>query len=334
MFHRSLLFFLFQLLASMSNGLLMQRQLLSQRRTPRSPLNMAAISPRKALFFEIVESGLSDRFSESEIPRVIKFCEYAKGEIAAPKPLAPLHEPCEEFIDGLTARPWWNTDVFDWVGKLESKSPIIAEELRGVLGAQEVFKGDSRYMGLMGAGWTAFRLQRLGEWNEANTKIFPKTTEIVRSLDIPLAVRGVMFAKQLPKSGVQAHSDGRNFILTAHLGLSVPPQGCWMSVAGEKRQWAQDKVIILDTSFTHETGNESDQDRYVLIIDFWHPELSQAERKALEFIYDARNKFESDRADEIDCSYVRSGRPTDVDAYVRSKKSVVDSVNGFFNLFR
>lgn len=49
----------------------------------------------------------------------------------------------------------------------------------------------------MGEGWTAFRLQRLGQWNEANTRTFPLTTEIIRGLNIPLAVRGVMFAKQV-----------------------------------------------------------------------------------------------------------------------------------------
>jgi hypothetical protein len=54
-----------------------------------------------------------------------------------------------------------------------------------------------RYMGTMGEGWTAFRLQRLGQWNEANTRTFPLTTEIIRGLNIPLAVRGVMFAKQV-----------------------------------------------------------------------------------------------------------------------------------------
>lgn len=54
-----------------------------------------------------------------------------------------------------------------------------------------------RYMTTMGEGWTAFRLQRLGQWNEANTRTFPLTTEIIRGLNIPLAVRGVMFAKQV-----------------------------------------------------------------------------------------------------------------------------------------
>ena len=39
--------------------------------------------------------------------------------------------------------------------------------------------------------------------------------------------------------------------------------------------------------------NKSLEDRYVVIIDFWHPELSADERTALDFVYDTRNKFET-----------------------------------------
>ena len=43
---------------------------------------------------------------------------------------------------------------------------------------------------------------------------------------------------------------------------------------------------------TH-TDNTSAEDRYVVIIDFWHPELTEDERTALDFVYDTRNKFET-----------------------------------------
>jgi aspartyl/asparaginyl beta-hydroxylase (cupin superfamily) len=144
----------------------------------------------------------------------------------------------------------------------------------------------------MGNGWSAIRLQRLGVWNTDNCQTFPQTYELLRSLQIPFAVRGVCFARQAPQSGVQAHSDGRNFILTAHLGLSIP-DGCWIQVGDERRSWTKGKLTTIDTSFSHSTGNPTDKERHVLIIDFWHPELSEAERSALEFVYDLRNKFES-----------------------------------------
>ncbi|KAL7471708.1 hypothetical protein ACHAXS_012009 [Conticribra weissflogii] len=144
----------------------------------------------------------------------------------------------------------------------------------------------------MGTGWSAFRLQRLGVWNTENCALFPRTYELLRKLDIPLAVRGVCFARQTPGSGVAPHSDGRNFILTSHLGLKVP-EGCWIKVGEEEQTWLEGKLTTLDTSFEHSTGNPTSDDRHVLIIDFWHPELSDAERAGLEFIYDLRNKFES-----------------------------------------
>ncbi|CAN0457320.1 unnamed protein product [Hapterophycus canaliculatus] len=66
-----------------------------------------------------------------------------------------------------------------------------------------------------------------------------------------------------------------------------------MRVGQEKRSWENGKALILDTSFEHETRNDSRQDRIVLIIDYWHPDLTKAEQEALAFVYDLRNKFES-----------------------------------------
>lgn len=106
-----------------------------------------------------------------------------------------------------------------------------------------------------------------------------------------------MFARQAPKSRVARHSDGRNFVLTAHLGLKVPEGGvetCWIECAGVRKSWEEGKCVVLDTSFEHETSNQSDEDRHVLIIDFWHPDLTQSERNALSFIYDLRYKYDQE----------------------------------------
>ena len=65
-----------------------------------------------------------------------------------------------------------------------------------------------------------------------------------------------------------------------------------MTVGESKRGWEEGKVCTIDTSFTHSTVNKSSGDRYVLIIDYWHPELTSIERDCLEYIYDLRNKFE------------------------------------------
>lgn len=141
-----------------------------------------------------------------------------------------------------------------------------------------------------------------------------------------------MFAKQSPGSGVKPHSDGRNFILTAHLGLKVPNEGCSITVANVKKEWQKNKVIVFDTSFVHETENNSQEDRYVLIIDFWHPELSKDEQMALQFLYDCRNKFEVGKASEIECSYVTQGKPLTLEEYIRSKETFGQALANAFKI--
>ncbi|KAL7569311.1 hypothetical protein ACA910_016854 [Epithemia clementina (nom. ined.)] len=265
-----------------------------------APLN--ALSERQLQFWEDVETGLADiekyyEKKEQSLARINQFALSAKGVIPPPEGKIPGHAPSEENVEGLTPKPFWDVhehpDLFPWAKDLEDKAHLIQEEFEANLLNSNKFSSDSVWQNqVMGEGWSAIRLQRLGVWNTANCQEFPKTYELLRSLRIPLAVRGVCFARQAPGSGVQPHSDGRNFILTSHLGLKIP-EGCWIQVGEERRGWKEGKLITLDTSFTHSTGNPSTSDRHVLIIDFWHPELTEAERDALEFVYDLRNKFES-----------------------------------------
>lgn len=269
-----------------------------------STTTCSALTPRKKQFWEDVADGLHDmedfhqKQGTGDIDRVWAFCRSAQGKTPKPQPARPGQEPSEEHIEGLTAQPFWDvaTDTarFPWAAALEEKADIIQKEFEEKLLDTSRFASDSVWQNqVMGGGWSAIRLQRLGVWNTENCAEFPETYAILKELKIPLAVRGVCFARQAPGTGVQPHSDGRNFILTAHLGLKIPDK-CWIEVGGERRGWEQGKLTTLDTSFVHSTGNPSpEEDRHVLIIDFWHPELSAPETAALEFIYDLRNRFES-----------------------------------------
>jgi len=273
----------------------------------RSALFAKQLTQRQLQFWEDVEEGLVgiESFYAKQgysMDRIKTFCKRARGDLPLPEPASAGHQPSEEHIDGLTASAFWDAaaDVsnFPWAAELEANAGVIIEEFQQKLlqtsnDDSSLFSGDSAWQSnVMGTGWSAFRLQRLGVWNVKNCASFPKTYDLLRDLNIPLAVRGVCFARQTPGSGVAPHSDGRNFILTSHLGLKVP-EGCWIKVGEEERSWEEGKLTTLDTSFEHSTGNPTDSDRHVLIIDFWHPDLTTAERAGLEFIYDLRNKFES-----------------------------------------
>jgi hypothetical protein len=95
------------------------------------------------------------------------------------------------------------------------------------------------------------RLQCLAVWDEDNSATIANTGKSLQQLNITNAMRGVMFARQAGESRVARHSDGRNFILMAHLGLIIPKQkelGI-MAVVDDTRFWETGKLLMFDTFF-------------------------------------------------------------------------------------
>ena len=87
-----------------------------------------------------------------------------------------------------------------------------------------------------------------------------------------------------PKSGIKPHSDKNNFIITCHLALDVPEGECWIQVGDTKYEWKNGKAVIFDTSIMHSTDNFSEKERYVLLIRFWHPQLTKQEQNAFKYV--------------------------------------------------
>ena len=74
-------------------------------------------------------------------------------------------------------------------------------------------------------------------------------------------------------------------MLTSHLGLDIPPD-CHITVGDETRYWKDGQVTMFDTSIFHDAVNDSDEYRYILMLRVWHPELTDTERAALQFLFD------------------------------------------------
>jgi len=52
-------------------------------------------------------------------------------------------------------------------------------------------------------------------------------------------------------------------------------------VGTETRSWQEGKCLIFDDAFDHEVWSHADDIRTVLVLDFWHPELTAAESRAM-----------------------------------------------------
>ena len=80
-----------------------------------------------------------------------------------------------------------------------------------------------------------------------------------------------------------------HFVLTSHLAVDIPYSGenkCRLTVGDETRQWINGEVSLFDTSIMHDAVNESDKERFILMLRVWHPDLSSIEKDALQYIYD------------------------------------------------
>ena len=206
-------------------------------------------------------------------------------------------QEASSYIAGLTATPYWDVHggSFPWMVELERNFEIIRDELKAGLANPDLERlGNSVWVAAVrddaegyGPDWRTLVLQDRGEWEPTNCALFPKTAALVQAANTPSVE--VFFAKQAPKTGIKPHTDFTNFIMTSHLGLDVPPAPqSWMKVGEETQYWENGKGMCADTSFIHSTYNESEtQDRYVLIIRFWHPELTDHERNGVQFLFDA-----------------------------------------------
>ena len=89
------------------------------------------------------------------------------------------------------------------------------------------------------------------------------------------------FSTMKPKTSIKAHYGATNLKLRCHFPLFVPDEA-YLRVASDPRPWHEGKMIIFDDSYEHEAANLSDtQERVILLIDIWHPDLHQEEIKEI-----------------------------------------------------
>ncbi len=193
------------------------------------------------------------------------------------------------YFPGLTARPWWDTDAFPWVARLEEQTEVLRDELRnllhqGFLNPPPIEKIDPRQrdfdqMLVRKGAWHLYRLYYNGFVLRENCERCPQTTRLFRS--IPECWGTVGFGVLGPRTHIEPHCGPSNAKLRCHLGLQIP-ENCAIRVEKETRCWTEGKCIVFDDSFEHEVWNWSEEPRYIFLFDVHHPELTREERHWLE----------------------------------------------------
>ena len=67
------------------------------------------------------------------------------------------------------------------------------------------------------------------------------------------------------------------------------PRGCRLKVGDFEIEPQAGRCIVFDDSFLHSAWNDSDEARFVLVFDFFHPDLSSEEIEYLARISTEKN---------------------------------------------
>ncbi len=215
-----------------------------------------------------------------------------------------LQRPAIFYMPDLPAEPVITNDRLPWSVALESAWQEIRDEYLQAVGEHIVMDPyvpatthGSEWATLRGSlEWSSIHLYKDSQ-STRHTARFPKIQQAVESVDL-VRVDGipmeVLFSRLRPGAHIPPHFGLTNTRLTVHLPLIVP-DGCAIRIGPDIYHWCESEIVAFDDSFEHEAWNRSQTDRVVLILHAHHPDLSAAERAAIEQTYSTRKEWLQNR---------------------------------------
>jgi aspartyl/asparaginyl beta-hydroxylase (cupin superfamily) len=247
----------------------------------RAVFRAAARPRRKLIWTQLRRRAASQGFAPQDLER---FYHYLATHLRLEQPeyVEPLQKPASYF-SGLRAQPVHAASDFPWISSFIRDFETIRDEL---LEYSKRLTLDAQPQGLTDRGrWSVLYFYAGGRPVEETMRACRRTSELIKS--IPGAGEAGQSYLSVLRAGthIKRHFGPTNTRLRCHLGLIVP-EGSRIRIGEKMYQWREGDCLVFDDSFEHEVWNDSDRERIVLIMDFWHPELTPAERWA---ITEARN---------------------------------------------
>ena len=226
------------------------------------------------------EGGYHDAIMSAgpELRRVQAFLRSLSGDGPEPDGL-PLQNPGYPLFPGLRHAPFRDLADAPAAAQLEQAFPAILDDYLAV--------ADDEFLHYtppsMTSMWAVLLFATMGVEMQSLTGRCERTWELIRALprvclDYPWG--DALLSVHASDAHLRAHCSIDNLRVRAHLGLQVPP-GCEMRVGTQTRSWQEGKVLLFEDSFEHEVWNRGSSRRAILILDFWHPDLTDAEIRAL-----------------------------------------------------
>ena len=239
----------------------------------------------------------SRRADARSVERLERWCGYLarrlRGE-PSPLPTDPLQRPTILYLDGFDDRAWHDPKQHPVTAALEEAAPMIRSEFFDRTRSPERW---SEYREGVAAErkWRACWFYRGGRRQRDSAGLYPQTSALIDGLSAPAgplaSTLGDCFLSRLESQGrIPAHNGLCNISLVCHLALVVPER-CGLRVGAESRPWEEGKCLVFDDTFEHEAWNESDRDRYVLVLPLWQNGVGPIEREFMNLMTSWLNRL-------------------------------------------
>src|SRR5436305_8318304 len=186
----------------------------------------------------------------------------------------PLQRPVE-FYPGLDTREIHDRERFSWVAALESSFPVIQDEFARLMDAGYGFSPVYRAQTSTGE-WAASYLWAYGKRVEETCRLCPETARILSAIPGVAEFGTTLYSALAPHTHIAPHYGYTNAKLRCQLPLRVPGH-CKLKVGEHEVEQREGRCIVFDDSFLHAAWNDSEEPRFVLVFDFFHPDLTPDE---------------------------------------------------------
>lgn len=164
------------------------------------------------------------------------------------------------------APAYFDVKKLDWYKHLSDSLPAIKQDILEFLGRKDIKVEDYFYSEIKSdeKGWKVCPFLFWGEKDNVN---YAKADKFLSHFsNIPgLAVLSVSILK--PHTHITPHYGDTDTVYRVHIPIKIPaslPQ-CGLRVDGSDKAW--DDIIVFCDAHSHEAWNNTDEERYILIMD-------------------------------------------------------------------
>jgi len=178
----------------------------------------------------------------------------------------------EPFFFDIENKPWKN--------EIENNYAIILDEFTQVVNknSSNIIPYFNETLASSPTSWTILPLMRWKKKYEVNCLECPRTIKILENIK---GVTSITFSVLKPHTKIKPHFGDSNVMYRCHFTLNckgnLPQIG--MRVGKENSGWHNGKLIAFCDAYNHEVWNNTNDERWVLIIDILREEFLAEEEK-------------------------------------------------------